>query len=45
VILVSGGRGECVWSVWIRESSKIEGVGWVGRKRVGVQRESVRGSN
>jgi hypothetical protein len=28
-------------NVLIRESSKIEGVGWVGRRRVGVQRESV----
>ncbi len=45
MIVVSGGRGECVGSVWIRDSSKIEGVGWVGRRRVGVQRESVIGSN
>jgi hypothetical protein len=26
----------------IRESSTIEGVGWVGKRRAGVQRESVR---
>ena len=51
MIVVSGGTfrnrwilGEsefCLQNVLIRESSKIEGVGLVGRKRVGVQRESV----
>jgi hypothetical protein len=29
-------------NVLIRESSLIEGVGWVGKRRAGVQRESVR---